>query len=83
MGELFARSRFAVTDHDADVRLTVRALPGPWGPVAVRLRFLLKYALRTCGLQCVEIEEVPSGAPGTAPAALKAAKAGSGAAGGP
>jgi hypothetical protein len=47
-----------VSDDEAEIRLTLRALPGPWGPVAVRLRFLLKYALRTCGLKAVSVEEL-------------------------
>jgi hypothetical protein len=28
-------------------------------PIAQRLRALLKYALRSCNLQCVSVEELP------------------------
>jgi hypothetical protein len=64
------------------VRLTVRPLPDD-APAAVRLRRWLKLGLRTFGLKCLSVEEVPNGSPGTAPAALEAAKADSGAAGVP
>lgn len=39
------------------VRFVFRPLPDPDGvPVAVRLRRLLKYALRTCYLDCERLE---------------------------
>lgn len=50
-------------------RLTLEALPSkgcggrpaptcPWGPSIVRVRRLLKYALRTHGLRCTLVEEI-------------------------
>jgi hypothetical protein len=39
-------------------RLVLRAVPGG-GPVEVRLRSLLKVALRAFGFRCVKVEEVP------------------------
>jgi hypothetical protein len=35
-------------------------------PAAVRLRGLLKYALRVCGLRAVSVEEVPTDRPASA-----------------
>jgi hypothetical protein len=36
--------------------LTLQALPGAyWPPAIIRLRRVLKYALRVCGLRCVAI----------------------------
>lgn len=46
-----------------DFRLTLRPTPGDV-PAAVRLRAVLKYALRACGLRCVRVEEVPRDGPG-------------------
>ena len=43
-----------------DIRLTLRPLTGAWVPVAVRLRRLLKFALRVCGLRCLSVEEIPA-----------------------
>jgi hypothetical protein len=39
--------------------LTVEAQPGPV-PAPVRLRRMLKYALRVCGLRCLSAEEMPT-----------------------
>jgi hypothetical protein len=44
------------TDDDADVRLTIRALPDAEVPAAVRLRRWLKLGLRSFRLRCTEIE---------------------------
>jgi hypothetical protein len=41
------------------VKLTFRALPAD-SPFAVRLRHLLKTALRGCRLRCVRVEDVPA-----------------------
>lgn len=38
-------------------RLIVR-VQGPGPPPAIRVRRLLKLALRCCGLRCVEVEEI-------------------------
>jgi hypothetical protein len=40
-----------------DYRLILRPQPSPT-PVAVRLRRLLKYALRVVGLKCLRVEEI-------------------------
>jgi hypothetical protein len=46
--------------EDPGVRLTFRPLPDPGGPpVAVRVRLLLKYALRAVRLRCVKVEDAP------------------------
>ena len=44
---------------DPDYRLTLRPLPSSIAP-AIRLRALLKYALRACRLRCVHVEELPA-----------------------
>lgn len=43
-----------------DIRLVLRPLPDEV-PVAIRLRQLLKYALRAQGFRLVRLEEVPRG----------------------
>jgi hypothetical protein len=43
-------------------RLTLRPLPGPVPP-HIRLRQLLKRALRSCGLRCTTLEELPDATP--------------------
>lgn len=42
-------------DDLREVRLRLKAV-GQGPPPAIRLRRLLKYALRNCGLRCLEIE---------------------------
>jgi hypothetical protein len=44
-------------DQPLTVRLTLRALPGPVPPW-LRVRRLLKFALRACGLKNIGLEEV-------------------------
>ena len=44
-------------------RLTLRVVPGHAGPPIVRLRRLLKAALRAYGLRCVQLEELPAPGP--------------------
>jgi hypothetical protein len=39
--------------------ITLRALPGDSRPAIYRVRRLLKFALRACGLKCVMIQETP------------------------
>ena len=51
-----------------DVRVIIRALPDD-APASVRLRRWLKLGLRTFGLRCVSVEEVPIAASGLASAA--------------
>ena len=48
----------------AEYRLTFKAQSSDVPP-EVRLRRLLKYALRVCGLKCVSVEDVPA-SPGPA-----------------
>jgi hypothetical protein len=55
-------SRFAVIDHDADVRLIIKPLPDEV-PAAIGIRRWLKQGLRAFGLKCVSVEEVPNGSP--------------------
>jgi len=43
---------------------TFRAVRGPWPPMLVRLRHLLKLAVRACGLKCVEVREIKGGTNG-------------------
>ncbi len=51
-------------DPDPDFVLRLRPLPGWPGPLAVRLRRLLKTALRAYGFRCVKAEEVHRGKEG-------------------
>jgi hypothetical protein len=37
-------------------------------PVVVRVRRLLKFALRGCGLRCVSVDQLPTGTMGQGPA---------------
>lgn len=46
-----------------DWHLTLRSLPGWTIPVAVRVRRVLRYALRACGLRCVSLREPPPAVP--------------------
>jgi hypothetical protein len=54
-------------------RLTLKDAGSPWEgptvPVEVRLRRALKCLLRSFGLRCVAVEEMPAGGPGVAAAA--------------
>jgi hypothetical protein len=43
-------------------RVTLRPV-GDGPPVAVRLRHLLKLALRACGLRCLAVEKIAAGKP--------------------
>ena len=43
--------------------LTLRAEPGSEIPPAIRLRRLLKHALRSCGLRCTEVREIKPDTP--------------------
>ncbi len=54
------------SESEPDVRLTLRPLPDEV-PTDIRLRRLLKYALRALGLRCVKIEDLERGPrqPGT------------------
>ena len=45
-------------DAQPDYLIRLKPLPSP-RPAAVRIRLLLKWALRQAGLKCVEIREVP------------------------
>ncbi len=53
-------------DPRPEYRLTFRALPGEL-PVPIRLRHLLKDALRSYGLRCTAIEEVKPSNPDPLP----------------
>lgn len=48
--------------------VTFRAEPGDSRPVAIRLRLLLKFALRGCSMRCVELipaaQDMPGGETG-------------------
>lgn len=51
-------ARPAEPDPPRDWILRLRPLPDPGGaPVACKVRRLLKYALRACGLRCVDVRE--------------------------
>jgi len=43
--------------------ITVAPLAGDSRPADVRLKQLLKFALRSCGLRCVAVNEKPAGLP--------------------
>lgn len=52
----------STSDTDKEVVLRFRPLRDAV-PLANRVRFLLKYALRTCNLRCVRVEGLPEDEP--------------------
>jgi hypothetical protein len=49
-----------MADRESDYRLTLRPV-AKWGtPATIRLRLLLKSALRCFGLRCLKIEALPA-----------------------